>query len=64
MGSVRVVVAKVLNCGLKVSEFELQSRYYVHFWSYTLGKSMNPLIPQVVGQIVSLLFYKDGVGIK
>ena len=36
----RGVVAKVLDCGIVVSEFELQSRYYVH-----LGKSINLLIP-------------------
>ena len=26
-----------------VREFELQSRYYVHFRTNTLGKNMNPL---------------------
>ena len=28
--------AKVLNCDIVVSEFELQSCYYGHFWTYTL----------------------------
>ena len=37
------VVANVLDCNIVVSEFELQSCYYVHF--QTLGKSVNPLIP-------------------
>ena len=31
------VVAKVLNYGFKVNEFELQSRYNVHFRNNTLG---------------------------
>ena len=31
-GSPRGVVANVLNCDSVVSEFELQSCYYVHFW--------------------------------
>ena len=35
------VVAKVLDCDIVRSEFELQSRYYVHFRTNTLGKSMN-----------------------
>ena len=38
------IMAKVLNRGLEISEFELQSRYYVHFRT-TFGKSMNPVIP-------------------
>ena len=29
-----------------VSEFELQLVFYVHIWTNTLGKGMNPLIPQ------------------
>ena len=27
-----------------VNEFELQLRYYIHFWTNTLGKGRNPLI--------------------
>ena len=38
-------MAKVLDFGLKVSEFELQSRYDAHFGTNALGKSMNSLIP-------------------
>ena len=38
-------IVKVLDCGLKVSEFKLQSCYYVHFWTNTLGKGMNHLMP-------------------
>ena len=30
------VMAKVLNSGLEVCEFELQSRYFVHFRTNTL----------------------------
>ena len=38
------VEAKMLDCDTLVSEFELQSRYYVHSPTYTLWKGMNPLI--------------------
>ena len=34
--SPRSVVANVLDCDIVVSEFEHQSRYYVHFWTNTL----------------------------
>ena len=37
--SPRGVVVKVLHCGPDVSEFELQLRYYDHFWTNTLGQS-------------------------
>ena len=43
----RSVIAKVLDCSLEVSEFELQSRCYVHF--RTLGKGMDPFILQDMG---------------
>ena len=39
-----VVMVKALNCRIVVCEFELQSRYYVHFRTNTLGKGSNPLI--------------------
>ena len=42
-------MAKVLDCELKVSEFALQSRYYVHFQTNTLGKGMNPLMTPDIG---------------
>ena len=35
--------------GIVVNEFELQSRYYVHFRTNTLGKGMNPLILPAMG---------------
>ena len=31
------------------SEFEFQSRYYVHFWTNTSGKDKNPLISPNMG---------------
>ena len=59
-------MAKVLDCGLEVSKFELQSHYYVPYQTNTLGKGMNSFIPQpTMGEITSLLFvYKSGFGIK
>ena len=38
------VTVKAIDCEIVVSEFELQSRYDVHFRTNTLGKGMNPLI--------------------
>ena len=47
-GSLRGVMAKVLDYCLEVSEFELQSCCDVHFQTSTLGKGMNILIhPQL-----------------
>ena len=60
----RGIMAKVLDCGAEVSEFELQSRNYVHFRTNTFGKGMNPFILPSVGWIVSLLFFKDSFGIQ
>ena len=40
----RGVIVKAMDCGIMVSAFVLQSRYYVHFLTNTLGKGMNPLI--------------------
>ena len=37
-------MVKVLNGGIVVREFELQSRSYVHFQTNTFGKGMKPLI--------------------
>ena len=39
----RSVMVKAMDCGI-VSEFELQSRYYVHYRSNTLEKGMNLII--------------------
>ena len=50
-GCPRGVMVKVMNCGIVVREFVLQSRYYVHFRANTLGKGMNPLIlPPAMGK--------------
>ena len=32
---------KAQDYGLEVSEFELQSRYYAHFWLKTLGEGIE-----------------------
>ena len=48
-GGPRGVMVKALDCGIVVSKFELQSRYYVHFRTNTLGKGMNPLILLAMG---------------
>ena len=47
-GCPRGVMVKVADCGI-VSEFVLQSCYYVHFRTNTLGKGMNPLILPSMG---------------
>ena len=44
-----IVMAKTLDFGIVVREFELQSRYYVHFRTNTVGKGMNPLILPAMG---------------
>ena len=48
-GCPRGVMVKAMDCGIVVREFVLQSRYYVHFRSNTLGKDMNPLILPAMG---------------
>ena len=48
-GCPRGVMVKAMDCGIVVSEFVLQSRYYVHFRANTLGKGMNPFILQAMG---------------
>ena len=35
------VMANVPDCDIVVSEFELKSRYYGHFWTNTIGKHIN-----------------------
>ena len=41
-------MVKALACEIVVSEFEDQSRYYVHLRKNTLGKGMNSLILPVM----------------
>ena len=48
-GGPRGVMVKAMDCGIKLSEFVLQSHYYVHFQANTLGKGMNPLILPAMG---------------
>ena len=48
-GCPRGVMVKAMECGIVVSEFVLQSRYYVHVRANTLGKGMNPLILPAMG---------------
>ena len=42
-------MVKAIDCGIVVSDFVLQSRYYVHFLANTLGKGMNTLILPAMG---------------
>ena len=59
------MMVKVMDCGIVVRAFELQSRYYIHFRINTLGKGMNPLILPVMGEIASQLFFSNNdFGIK
>ena len=58
-------MADVLDCDIIVSEIKLQSHYYIHFQTNTLGKGMNSIINPSMGLIVPLLScYKNGFGIK
>ena len=43
------VTVKAMDCWIVVSEFELQSRYYVHFQTNILGKGINSLIFPAMG---------------
>ena len=43
------VMVKALDCGIVISEFELQSYYNIHFRTNTLKKGMNPLYPPRYG---------------
>ena len=48
-GVSRGVKGKAMICEIVAREFELQSRYYVHFRKNTLGKGMKPLILPAMG---------------
>ena len=48
-GCPRGVMVKAMDYRIIVSEFVLQSGYYVHFRTNTHGKGMNPLILPVMG---------------
>ena len=45
----RGVMVKELDCGIVIREFELQSRYNVHFRTNTLEKGMTPVILPSMG---------------
>ena len=38
-------MVKLMDCGIVVSEFEIQSNSYVHFQANTIEKSINNIIP-------------------
>ena len=48
-GCPRGVMVKAMGYWIVVSEFVLQSRYYVHFRANTVGKCMNPPYPPSYG---------------
>ena len=43
------IVANVLDCNITVTKFNLQSCYYIYFWTNTFEKVMNSLISQDMG---------------
>ena len=45
----RGVIVKAMDGGIVVSEFDLQSRYYIHFRTNTFGKGMNLIIFPAIG---------------
>ena len=59
MGSFYGEMVKVPDCGLELSKFELQSRYYVHFRTNAQAKRMNPIISSAMGYIVTLLLFSS-----
>ena len=48
-GCPRGKMVKAMVSEIVTREFELQSRYYVHFRTNTLGKGMNSLILPAMG---------------
>ena len=48
-GCPRGEMVKAMDCGIIVSEFVLQSYYYLHYQENTLGKGMNPLVLPAMG---------------
>ena len=42
-----LLLANILDYEIKVSEFELQSRYYVPFQTHTMRKGIKSRIPQL-----------------
>ena len=64
-GNPRSVVVNVLNGGILAYEFELKSRYYIHFRTSTLGKGMRSLLrlPSHGLNITLISLKKSGFGI-
>ena len=42
------IMVKVLDSGLEISDFKIQSYYYVYFQTNTLGKYLKPLISPAI----------------
>ena len=63
-GSLWSVVAKVLNYEIVVSEFEIQSRYYVHFQINNYGKDITPNQPISELNSTATVLLKFDFGIK
>ena len=51
------LVANILDCKIRVSEFKLQLHYYVHFQTNTLDKIINFLIPPNYGINSTTIFF-------
>ena len=48
-GCPRGVMVKAMDCGIIVSKFELQLRYYVHFWAKYPWERYEPSYPPSYG---------------
>ena len=57
-------MVKSLDSRIVVREFELQSRYYIHFRTNILGKGMNPFILPAMGWTTTVFLKKNAFGIK
>ncbi len=53
-------MAEVLGGNPKVSVFEFQSRYYVYFRIYTLGKDMKLLYFKQWGSFINVVLLQGG----
>ena len=59
------MMVKVMDYGILVSNFELQSRHYVPFRTNSLGKGYDPSYPPSYGMhSITTVFLEDGFGIK
>ena len=43
------MLGKKRRCNIVVKKFELQSHYYIHFWTNALKKGMKPFSPLSCG---------------